>query len=129
MANWHVTLDRASASGAPLWRSALLVASILSGSLGCAAIGELFRDPKDTVAPLTRPDSIYEALQRRETFGTSGPRIAVRFFGGWDYPGELCGQADLVAQGYEQGVPMGAVLPPATDARPGALVCMGPGPA
>ena len=41
---------------------ALLVASILSGSLGCAAIGELFRDPKDTVAPLTRPDSIYEAL-------------------------------------------------------------------
>lgn len=42
--------------------TALLVALILSGSLGCAAIGELFRDPEDTVAPLTRPDSIYEAL-------------------------------------------------------------------
>jgi hypothetical protein len=42
--------------------SALLVASTLSASLGCAAIGELFRDPEDTVAPLTRPDSIYEAL-------------------------------------------------------------------
>jgi len=42
--------------------TALLVASTLSGSLGCAAIGELFRDPEDTVAPLTRPDSIYEAL-------------------------------------------------------------------
>jgi len=41
---------------------ALLVALTLSGSLGCAAIGELFRDPEDTVAPLTRPDSIYEAL-------------------------------------------------------------------
>jgi len=40
----------------------LLVASALSGSLGCAAITELFRDPEDTVAPLTRPDSIYEAL-------------------------------------------------------------------
>jgi hypothetical protein len=40
----------------------LLVASTACGSLGCAAIGELFRDPEDTVAPLTRPDSIYEAL-------------------------------------------------------------------
>ena len=37
----------------------------LSGSLGCAAIGELFRDPEDTVAPLTRPDPIYEALSDR----------------------------------------------------------------
>ena len=41
---------------------ALLVASTMSASLGCAAIGELFRDPENTVAPLTRPDSIYEAL-------------------------------------------------------------------
>ena len=41
---------------------ALLVALAAFGSLGCAAIGELSRDPEDTVAPLTRPDSIYEAL-------------------------------------------------------------------
>ena len=41
---------------------ALLASSIAAASLGCAAIGELFRDPEDTVAPMTRPDPIYEAL-------------------------------------------------------------------
>ena len=41
---------------------ALLVALAAVGSLGCAAISELFRDPEDSVAPMTRPDSIYEAL-------------------------------------------------------------------
>jgi hypothetical protein len=46
----------------PAFLGALLLASTLSGSLGCAAGGELFRDPADTVAPLIRPDSIYEAL-------------------------------------------------------------------
>ena len=44
---------------------ALLVALAAFGSLGCAAIGELFRDPEDTVAPMTRPDPIYEALSDR----------------------------------------------------------------
>jgi hypothetical protein len=41
---------------------AILALLIASTSLGCAAIRELFRDPKDAVAPITRPDPIYEAL-------------------------------------------------------------------
>jgi hypothetical protein len=56
-------------------------------------------------------DSIFDAMKRRETFGTSGPRITARFFGGWNYPEGLCGSADLVAVGYEGGVPMGGDLP------------------
>jgi hypothetical protein len=55
-------------------------------------------------------DSIFDALERRETYGTSGPRIALRFFGGWGYPLSLCSSPDLVAEGYAGGVPMGGTL-------------------
>jgi len=55
-------------------------------------------------------DSLFDAIKRRETFSTSGPRITPRLFGGWNYPGDLCGRKDLVAEGYKGGVPMGAVL-------------------
>ena len=56
-------------------------------------------------------DSLFNAMKRRETFGTSGPRIRVRLFGGWDLP-ELCGSDDMIADAYRTGVPMGEVLPP-----------------
>jgi len=56
-------------------------------------------------------DSIFNALKRRETFGTSGTRILVRFFGGWDYPQTLEEGTDLAELGYRNGVPMGADLP------------------
>jgi hypothetical protein len=57
-------------------------------------------------------DAIFEALHRRETYGTSGPRITLRFFGGYGYPSTMCGDGSLVARGYENGVPMGGTLPP-----------------
>lgn len=57
-------------------------------------------------------DSIFEALGRREVYGTSGTRPEVRFFGGWNYPEDLCASKELVARGYAAGVPMGADLPP-----------------
>jgi hypothetical protein len=49
-------------------------------------------------------------MRRREAFGTSGPRIVVRFFGGWSQPRDLCARPDLAARGYAGGVPMGGVL-------------------
>ena len=60
-------------------------------------------------------NSLFDAMVRREVFGTSGTRIRPRFFGGWDFDPSLCEGVDLVKTGYERGVPMGADLPP----RPG----------
>jgi hypothetical protein len=58
----------------------------------------------------SRP-ALYDAMRRRETYATSGTRIVARFFGGWAYAPDLCGAADMVAQGYAGGVPMGGDLP------------------
>ncbi|HXK23570.1 MAG TPA: DUF3604 domain-containing protein [Myxococcota bacterium] len=58
----------------------------------------------------SRP-ALFAALQRRETYATSGPRIVLRVFGGWGLPGDLC-QGDFAVGGIAMGVPMGATLPP-----------------
>ncbi len=60
-------------------------------------------------------DALFEGLRRRETYATSGPRIVVRFFGGWDLPSEMCA-GGLVDTGYAQGVPMGSDLRAASEA-------------
>jgi len=62
-------------------------------------------------------ESIWDAMKRRETFATSGPRIKVRFFGGIDLPANPADPVTLVQQGYELGVPMGGYLGP-TGAAP-----------
>ena len=58
-------------------------------------------------------DALFDAMQRRETFATSGPRIRPRFFGGWNLAPDLCDQPGAAAEAYAQGVPMGADLPSA----------------
>ncbi len=55
-------------------------------------------------------DSLFDAMRRKEAYGTSGPRIGVRFFAGWDYPENLCEQQDLLARAYAGGVAMGGDL-------------------
>jgi hypothetical protein len=61
-------------------------------------------------------EAIYAAMLRRETFGTTGPQIKVRFFGGWGYEADDVASADFVARGYAGGVPMGGTLEGKRDA-------------
>jgi hypothetical protein len=55
-------------------------------------------------------DAIFNALKRKECFATSGNRIKVRLFAGWNYNSDLIKQNDWVKQAYASGVPMGADL-------------------
>ncbi len=55
-------------------------------------------------------DALFEALRRRETFATSGPRIVFRLFAGWHLDDRMCG-ADFAVRGDADGVPMGGELP------------------
>lgn len=56
-------------------------------------------------------DALFDAMRRREAYGTSGPRIISRFFAGWDFPADLCASPDRIEHAYADGVPMGSVLP------------------
>ncbi len=56
-------------------------------------------------------ESIYAALRRKETYATSGPRIRLRFFAGYDFDDALLEDPDRVTRAYGEGVAMGSDLP------------------
>lgn len=62
-------------------------------------------------------EEIIAAFKRREVYGTTGPRIAVRFFGGYGYSNDDAAAGDLAARGYAKGVPMGGDIRRAVDGK------------
>jgi hypothetical protein len=59
--------------------------------------------------------SIWDAMRRKEVYGTTGPRIFVRFFGGWGFVADDALGRNPGAVGYGKGVPMGGDLPPTPE--------------
>ena len=90
-------------------------AEVRLGSTGSVA-GEparFFSTPATTAvwAPENTREAIFDGIKRKETYGTSGTFIRLRFFGGWDYPADLDKSDSFVQQAYDNGVPMGGDLP------------------
>ena len=67
-------------------------------------------------------DSIFDAFRRKETYATSGSRIKLRFFGGYDLDKTDLTQDDLVKEAYKKGVPMGQDLAPSEGKAPSFLI-------
>ena len=55
-------------------------------------------------------ESIWDAMQRKETYATTGSRMVVRFFGGWDFEAGDADTRSPAVAGYTKGVPMGGDL-------------------
>jgi len=70
-------------------------------------------------------EAIFEAMQKKETYATTGTRITVRFFGGWDYGQDDVYRPDAVAIGYRRGVPMGGDLPKTKSGKKAPVFMVG----
>ena len=68
-------------------------------------------------APANNREALFEAFQRKEVYATTGPRIRLRFFGGWDFADGDAESGELAKIGYDKGVPMGGDLTEGPDGK------------
>ncbi len=66
--------------------------------------------------------ALFDAMKRRETYATTGSRILVRFFGGWEFDADDARSRTPGEAGYSKGVPMGSLLGKARGDAPNFLV-------
>ena len=77
--------------------------SILTKDLGASGLAAVW-------ARENTRESIWDAMARREVYATTGTRLLVRVFGGWDFEPDEVHRPDFARQGYARGVPMGGDL-------------------
>jgi hypothetical protein len=82
------------------WETGVVIAGWQTQASGYAAVW---------AAENTR-EAIFDAMERRETYATTGPRMMVRFFGGWDFEEKDAHNRMPAEVGYRKGVPMGGEL-------------------
>ena len=111
--NYHGKLPLLDGSAGIRMRESYYLPRNTPGSVGWSAAGLAAVWAQEN----TR-DSLFEAMRRRETYATSGPRITVRFFGGWAYVPNLTEQDNWIDVAQKSGVPMGGDLPRATTSAP-----------
>ena len=93
--------------------------------LGISYKGWQYASPGPTAVWATENSraAIFDAMERRETYATTGPRIQLRFFGGYTFEETDLAGRDIAGVGYAKGVPMGGDLPAAQPGNiPGFLV-------
>jgi hypothetical protein len=67
-------------------------------------------------------EALFEAMQRKEVYATSGSRIGLRFFGGWNFSQDDVDNPDVARIGYRRGVPMGGNLTSGGGKSPGFMI-------
>ena len=68
-------------------------------------------------SPVNERRALFEAFRRKEVYATTGPRIRVRFFGGWDFDDGDADRPGVARIGYDKGVPMGGDLTQGPEGR------------
>ncbi len=98
------------------WKE-FIVQSRTDDALSLLAYEELASGLAGVWARENTREALFDAMEKREVYSTTGSRIVVRMFGGWDYQKNDVDQSNMARIGYSKGVPMGGDLTPRPDKR------------